>query len=59
MTQQPVTVQRARQILGAKAEHLTDSALASLLGSLYSVADVIIREVRNQKRRDILPRVQR
>jgi len=45
---QNVTVQRARQILGAKAEHLTDSALASLLGSLYNVAELTVQEVRSE-----------
>lgn len=53
-----VTIQRARQELGNKVAHMSDFALEQLIDSLYSVTRILVREVRDKKRSDILPRLQ-
>jgi len=55
----PIDIAEARELLGDAAIGVSDSAIASLVENLYIVAQITVREeIRNQKSRHILPRIQ-
>ena len=52
---QNVSILEARLCLGPAAEGVNDSDIASLMDTLYDIARLAVREVRNKKGRHILP----
>lgn len=54
-----VTIQQLREDMGATAAHMTDSELAVVRDGMYALAESLFQEVRNQRRRNILPGLQR
>lgn len=47
-TERKVTIKRAREILGTKANHLNDKQIDIILRSLYALSERVVLTVTNQ-----------
>jgi len=44
-TERKVTIKRAREVLGTKADHLSDKQIDIILRSLYALSERVIQEI--------------
>jgi hypothetical protein len=47
-----ITIKRAREILGSKAEGMDDNAINQLLSEIYLLADIIIEKAKKEPKYD-------